>query len=274
MWFGTNQKDLENMAGRLGIRDGDSVLIHSSFKSLGRVEGGADAVIDAFLEAVGPEGTVIVPTLCQNDWEHVYENWHMDAPSDVGYITNVFRKRENAFRSNQATHSVAAIGKDAEYITKNHGETGRRQGIFGDTPFSADSPWEKMYQLNTKIVFLGVNMICCTARHYAEYVFMENCLNSIKCHPDYEKMASQLWCYERWSEQGVWPHIRSVAMQEYLSDHGMLKMKTCGNATVLCVNTKDFVDTAIRFMEQINTDYLWDAPETEKWIKKVYELSK
>ena len=274
MWFGTDYKEMREMIRRLGIKEGDSVLIHSSFKSLGKVDGGVDTVIDAFLDAVGENGTVIVPTLCQNDWEHVYENWHMDAPSDVGYITNAFRKRENAFRSNQATHSVAAIGKDAEYITKTHGVTGKRIGIFGDTPFSADSPWEKMYEMNTKIVFLGVNLISCTARHYAEYVFMDKCLDSIKNHPEYEEMVSKLWVYERWNDAGVWPHIRSVALQEKLSDEGKLIMKTCGNATVLCVNTKDFVDASIDVMENVNTDYLWDSPETEVWIKEVKKMSK
>ena len=274
MWFGTDLKEMKEMVRRLGIKKGDSVLVHSSFKSLGRVDGGVDTVIDAFLDVIGEEGTLIVPTLCQNDWEHVYETWHIDKPSDVGYITNAVRTRKGAFRSNQATHSVAAIGKDAEYITKTHGESGKRIGLFGDTPFSADSPWEKMYEMNTKIVFLGVNMISCTARHYAEYVFMERCLNSIKNHPDYKKMEEQLWVYERWSDAGVWPHIRSVAVQEYLSDRGMLTMKTCGNATVLCVNTKDFVDASIKFMEDINTDYMWDSPETEVWIKKVKEMSR
>ncbi len=168
MWFGTNFEDMNAMAKRLGIKNGDTVLVHSSYKSLGNVKGGADAVIDAFLDAVGEDGTLIFPTFCQNDWEHVYENWHMDAPSDVGYLTNVFRKRKDALRSNQATHSVAAIGKQAQYITQTHGETGKRIGIFGDTPFSADSPWEKMYELNTKIVFLCINLTSCTARHYAD----------------------------------------------------------------------------------------------------------
>ncbi|MBR2021213.1 MAG: AAC(3) family N-acetyltransferase [Clostridia bacterium] len=89
------KEDIKASALKLGIKDGDSVIVHSSLKSLGYVEGGADAVIDGFLEAVGKDGTLIFPTLCSQDWKHVYENWHMDAPSDVGYITNVFRKREN-----------------------------------------------------------------------------------------------------------------------------------------------------------------------------------
>ena len=47
----------------LGLAPGDVVLVHSSLGSLGHVEGGADAVIDALLDTVGTEGTVLVPTL-------------------------------------------------------------------------------------------------------------------------------------------------------------------------------------------------------------------
>ena len=101
----------------LGIKEGDTVVVHSSFKSLGPVDGGAETVVAAFLEAVGAEGTVVFPTLCQKDFEHAYENWHLDAPSDIGYLTNYFRKLPDAKRSDQATHSIAAIGKVAPTAT-------------------------------------------------------------------------------------------------------------------------------------------------------------
>ena len=144
------REDIKKAAHELGIRSGDTVLVHSSFKSFGGVEGGAEAVIGGFMDAIGEEGTLVFPTLCNKDWEHIYENWHMDAESYAGYLTNYFRKLPGARRSNQATHSVAAMGKDAEYLTETHGNSGLRYGSMGDTPFASDSPWEKMYQRNAK----------------------------------------------------------------------------------------------------------------------------
>ena len=47
----------------LGVPPGSKLLVHSSLSSLGHVEGGADAVIDAFLDVLGPAGTLLVPTL-------------------------------------------------------------------------------------------------------------------------------------------------------------------------------------------------------------------
>ena len=101
--------DMKAAVERLGVTEGDILLVHSSFKSLGPCEEGAATVIGGLQAALGESGTLVFPTLCQKDWENVYKNWHLDAPSDVGYLTNYFRKLPGALRSNQATHSVAAI---------------------------------------------------------------------------------------------------------------------------------------------------------------------
>lgn len=263
------KQDILDAARNLGIKEGDSVIIHSSLKSFGHVDGGADTVIDAFLEAVGKTGTLVFPTLCQKDWKNVYQNWHMDADSDVGYITNVFRKRPGALRSNQATHSVSAIGKDAKYITETHGQTGKRIGIFGDTPFAADSPWEKMYKMNTKVVFIGVNMRYCTFKHYTEYCFMEKLFKSIENHPDYEKALEPVWFYGK--DEGLWPLTDSEAVQKYLEDQKKVQTTTCGDSTLLCVNSKDFVDTNYRFIDELNADYMWKLPS--EWIQKVRKMA-
>ncbi len=186
----------------LGVEEGDALLSHSSFKSLGGCENGADTVISAMKQAVGEEGTVLFPTLCQKDWDHVYENWHMDAPSDVGYLTNYFRKLPGVKRSNQATHSVAACGKMADYITGTHGESGLRYGIFGDTPFASDSPWQKMYEPNVKTLFIGCSTKACTFRHLAEYIVMEEYLEKAKKAPITRR---------RKKRSGITPNTRNTA---------------------------------------------------------------
>ena len=86
------QADIEKSLKELGLKAGDTVLFHSSLKSFGQVDGGARAVISAFLSTVTNEGTVVAPTLVQKEFDQAYETWHMDKPSDVGYITEVFRK--------------------------------------------------------------------------------------------------------------------------------------------------------------------------------------
>ena len=271
-------QDVKRAAEELGIKEGDCLLVHSSFKSLGETENGADTVIRGLQAALGESGTLIFPTLCQKDWKNIYKNWHPDAPSDVGYLSEYFRKLPGAIRSNHASHSVAAIGKYAEYITSTHGETGLRHGIYGDTPFAEDSPWDKMYELNTKTLFIGCWVRACTFRHLAEYRFMEKCQERAKQSPKAKELIDRVWCYERWDDRGVWWHVESLYVEKLLAAEGKAKYTTCGNAKLTLVPSKEFVDIATELMDnrdmngfQPKCDY-WDPQETSDWLKEVDTL--
>jgi aminoglycoside 3-N-acetyltransferase len=144
-----------------GITCGDVLLVHSSLKSFGRVRGGADAVIDALLEAVGPDGLVSVPT---HTWGTVNARqpvFHETlSPSIVGHITNVFRLRPKAVRSLHPTHSVAAIGKRARRFI-----AGQERRV---TPCSRKSPYRRLVEWGGKVVFLGVDLNVMTLMHAFE----------------------------------------------------------------------------------------------------------
>ena len=272
------REDIRKAAQALGLVPGDTVLIHSSFKSLGYVDGGAEAVIGGFRDAIGREGNLVFPTLCQQDWSHVYENWHLDAPSDVGYLTNYFRKLPDARRSDQATHSVAAQGPDGEYITCTHGQTGKRYGVYGDTPFAADSPWEKMYQMDAKIVFLGVSIRYCTFRHYAEYLFVEKRLAKAEGTPQYSRLKEAIECYGKPSETAVWPHVENIYIQPFLDSAGKTTQVPCGDAQLLTVKVRDFVDQTLSMMEQHDPQlfrYPQDSPKRKllmDWLAETAAL--
>ena len=137
---GLKKEDIINSLREAGIADGDIVLVHSSFKSLGHIEGGAETVISAFEEVIGKEGTLVFPTFVQKDFLNAYETWHIDKESDTGYLTNYFRKRSGSVRSDHPTHSVAASGRDAVWLTETHGHTSKRIGNMGDKTFAHDSP--------------------------------------------------------------------------------------------------------------------------------------
>ena len=264
----------------LGVCPGDIVLTHSSFKSLGPCEEGAATVIGGILDAVGEEGTVVFPTLCQKDWENVYKNWSLDAPSDVGYLTNYFRTLPGALRSNQATHSVAAMGKHAQYLTATHGESGRRYGTYGDTPFSADSPWQKMYDMGAKVVFLGCAVRACTFRHFAEYVLMEEYLKKAEGHPEFEELKAAVWKYETYSDGGIWPHSVAPYIVEVMESEDPAKVRRvkCGDAELIMIEARDFVDTDIRLLRAHDEKAFGNYPQyytreaNLAWMRRVEAL--
>ena len=128
----------------VGVQCGDTVMFHSSLSSMGWVVGGADTVIEGFLAAVGTSGTVVVPTLCRMpDGERhlTFARWNIvTSPSCVGHITEVFRHRPDAVRSDHGTHSVSAIGPRAQELTADHGTSGFRLGPWGPRAFARESP--------------------------------------------------------------------------------------------------------------------------------------
>lgn len=160
---GLSRRDIARDLRGLGLAPGDLVLVHSSLSSLGYVEGGADAVVDALLMAVAPDGTVLVPTLtgsAQLDAAHppVYDP--DETPCWTGLIPETFRRRPDAVRSLHPTHSVAAIGTRARELTAGHEHS--------LTPCGPDSPYGRLVRSGGYILLLGVGHQVNTTFHLVE----------------------------------------------------------------------------------------------------------
>ncbi len=144
----------------IGIKPEDTLLVHSSMKAIGEIEGGAETVLDAFIEYM-QEGLLIFPT---HTWEQINENYNVynpkTEPSCVGILTNLFLKRPGVIRSLHPTHSVAALGQGAKAYT-----AGEEQW---DTPCPRQGCWGKLYDRKAKILFLGCDLRRNTYLHSVE----------------------------------------------------------------------------------------------------------
>jgi aminoglycoside 3-N-acetyltransferase len=159
------QQDIVRGLRALGLEPGDSVLVHSSLSSLGYVEGGAEAVIDALIEAVGTEGTVLVPTLTGSEALNAENPPVYDpaaTPCWTGRIPEAFCLRPQAVRSLHPTHSVAAIGARARELTAGHEHS--------VTPCGPDSPYGRLAQIGGYILLLGVTHHSNTSFHLVEEI--------------------------------------------------------------------------------------------------------
>lgn len=145
----------------LGLPRGAVVLVHSSLRRFGRVQGGADTVVEALLEAVGPDGTVVVPTLTFgsfNEQQPVFDARRV--PSETGAITEALRRRRGACRSLHPTSSAAALGARAEEVCREH----------HITPCPLRSPYGQVYALGGWVLFLGTSFGCNSLFHVAEEI--------------------------------------------------------------------------------------------------------
>lgn len=155
----------------LGVRSGDCVMLHSSLSNLGSVEGGAETVVEAFLEAMGPEGTLVTPAFTPGAWvEHLAmpdcrtccpqdfcpSSW----PSHEGAIPNAALRRPGRLRSCHPTHSWVANGARAAELLRDHRHA--------STPCGRGNPFEKLVELDGCIVILGVGVNTITLWHYFE----------------------------------------------------------------------------------------------------------
>ena len=100
---GLKKKDLYDRFYEIGIRPGDSLLVHSSLSKIGYVENGAVDVVDSLLELISDEGDLLMPSspngMLQLDFVKKDEVFDViNTPSALGSITEDFRKREGVKR--------------------------------------------------------------------------------------------------------------------------------------------------------------------------------
>ena len=164
----------------LGLTDGDTVLVHASASSLGFVAGGVQAVVQALLDVVGPDGTLVVPTHTPDntdpaDWLNppVPESWwpviRSQAPGFdrsrtpsrwMGVIAETVRTWPGAVRSDHPHVSFAAVGAQALSVTGVHQL---------DDELGEHSPLGAVYRLDGKVLLLGCGHDSNTSLHLAEW---------------------------------------------------------------------------------------------------------
>lgn len=157
------KENLKQQLAEMGLKNTDAIMVHSSMKSLGNVEGGADTVVDAFMEFFS-EGLFMTPT---HTWAQMSAEYSVfdpkTEPACVGIIPNIFRTREGVVRSLHPTHSIAAFGPTAsEYIKGEENVT---------TPCQPGGCWDRLREVNAKILLVGVTHIRNTFIHAVEEVY-------------------------------------------------------------------------------------------------------
>jgi len=153
-------KEIRRALEEMGVERDSTLLVHSSFKSVGPFKGGPEALLDAFASYMS-EGLLVFPTLSYNDVNSKTPVCNvLSTPSCVGALSELFRKREGVLRSWHPTHSVAALGRDAAAFVEGHERF--------DTPCARQSPWGRLVDRGAKILFLGTGISCNTFLHGVE----------------------------------------------------------------------------------------------------------
>jgi len=236
------KEDIKVALRKLGLKKGDSVGVHSSLRSFGHVEGGADAVIDALLEIVGEEGNIVMSTHSANlvevqrtpeeiamgvSWLFKISPYDPEkTPVTTGIIPETFRKRKGVVRGSHPSHSVAALGPRARELSEG---------------------WHRLLQLDGYILLIGVGLDRCTAMHLAEKHarFPARIL---------KKITPPKWLVEKYPE-GEWewdfgPYPDFSKLTEPCLERGIMKIARVGGATLRLVRLRELIDLYVEYLEK------------------------
>ena len=158
-----SKADLLCQLEKMGLKHTDKVMIHSSMKAIGEVEGGADTVLDAVMEYFS-QGLVMMAT---HTWKQMSRDYHIfdpeTEPACVGILPNLFRQRAGVYRSLHPTHSIAAYGVGAgEYVKGEENLS---------TPCAPEGCFGRLRDIGAYILLIGVTHARNTYIHSVEESF-------------------------------------------------------------------------------------------------------
>lgn len=141
----------------LGVERGGVLLVHTSFRAVRPVEGGPVGLIEALRDALGPEGTLAMPSWTGDDGEP-FDAAATPAAPDLGVVADTFWRLPGVLRS-EHLFAFAAAGPRAERITS---------GPLPLPPHVPESPVGRVHELDGQVLLLGVGHDADTTLHLAE----------------------------------------------------------------------------------------------------------
>jgi aminoglycoside 3-N-acetyltransferase len=166
----------------LGLEEGQTVMLHVSLHGIGWIVGGPDVLIQALLDVLGPDGTLMM-YVSWEEWERVlvfgldsmqgekkkayleecppFDPLTSRAQREWSILTEYLRTWPGAYRSDHPTASVAAVGARALWLTENHPLS------YG---YGSGSPFDKLCQCGGRVLLLGSPINTITLLHHAEHI--------------------------------------------------------------------------------------------------------
>ncbi|HIE51090.1 MAG TPA: AAC(3) family N-acetyltransferase [Armatimonadetes bacterium] len=239
------REDIVRVLRDLGVRRGMGLMVHSSLSAFGWVEGGAETVIAALMEAVGPEGTLLLPSFNHGaafrpDGPGYYDP--RQTPTTNGRIPDTFWRLSGVYRSLNPTHPFAAWGKNALRYLENHHLT---LTLGEDSPLGLLAR-EGGYQLN-----LGTTHHTSTAKHVAEIMRRVPCLGlrteeyPVRL-PDGRRVKHRTWS---WRERACPLTDSGEFIDREMERRGWQRKGKIGQATVTFFRLWDFLEVVWFLLE-------------------------
>lgn len=152
---------------KLGVVPGDALMLHSAFSSSHGFRGSIEQLTDVFIDAVGPDGHVLMVSLPYRTSSYAYVSKAKvfdvrKTPSMMGMVSEMFRRRPDVVRSLHPTHPVLVRGNRAEWFVDAHPDC--------RYPCGPGSPFDRLASVDGVVVFFNVPFAMYTFFHYLEHL--------------------------------------------------------------------------------------------------------
>lgn len=256
--------DLIDQLIQMGIEPTDTVVIHTSMKAIGNVDGGVATLLDAFIDYL-EDGLFIVPT---HTWENVTKNSPLfdvnKTKPCIGIVPTIAAFYPRGIRSLNPTHSVAAFGNRAKsYIA---GE------LEFESPTHPQGCWGRLYDENAKILLIGVGQDRNTFLHAVDEI------NDMPERLTDEIIPFKVKLYDgrivdRPMRQHYNPHSNDVSQfftkfDDAFAHHNAVHIGQLGDAKVQVCNARKCADIFMDILNKSDKDLcIDDAPIPEELYK-------
>lgn len=154
----------------MGIRPGDTLLVHSAYRSDCGFQGNPGGLVETFMDVVGNTGNLLMVSMpySTSTSEYLRKGCTFDVrstPSKMGLVTEAFRRRPDVLRSNNPAHPILVCGPKAEWIIAGH-----ERCVYSCGP---GSPFDKLAALNGKVLMFGVSEMNFTFYHHLEHLLKD-----------------------------------------------------------------------------------------------------
>jgi len=228
------KRDIVAGLGDLGLGPGVGVVVHSSLKSFGRVAGGAQTVIEALMEVVSVDGTLVMPSFNHGaafvDGAPGYYD-PGETPTTNGAIPDRFWRLPGVERSLNPTHPFAAWGRHAARYIRAHHQT---------ITMGPESPLGRLCADGGYGLLLGVDYRSNTFHHVVEMSLGVPCLGvrseayTVRL-PGGKTVAGRTW---GWREKSC-PFTDEGRYHEVIEARGLQREVAIGESRVLCFRLQD-----------------------------------
>jgi aminoglycoside 3-N-acetyltransferase len=235
--------ELRRALEHLGIRHGDTLMVHAGHSRLSGFKGSPSLVVDTLLDTVGSNGNLLMVSMAYTS--SAYDYLKQRKPFDVrktvshmGIVSESFRRRAGVVRSLHPSNPVLAFGPRAGWIVEGH-ETCRH-------PCGPGSPFGKLAELRAKVLFLDATIYTQTFFHYLEDMvadqldfplFRDELVDATVI--DYEGNARTVQTYT-YSDETIRRRRPDIMVAE-LDRLELIKRARVGNSRLILLSTEDVV---------------------------------